>query len=390
MSVNIVGLYLVFHNFTANDFEIFMLEKPQPIFIHIPKTGGTSINCVMKGTEWQTPLDYHYRHLAFETKTSTCGDIFDIKNIEKFKNEFIFMMLRDPVDRLISEYYYIRKNVEFMDLLTTQPNSFSDYIDNPQTSNYMLKFLDGQRIYSENELTEERALEIISLIDQLDIHVGIFEEYDRSLSYFSDVGNFVWPETIEVKRATINRPSIKQIPSEVLDKIRAANQLDMQLYKHCKAKLIERTQKLSINKFKYQGGKLDFVIPYTVWNCILDIELKNRTFVEENKIFFVTLNIYLHKTTGSGKEYTKHWMKLFKKSVSLYFKASKFGKQIKQIKKTSPIDEIIAVARIIDEATIKPSMGLDIGKPKIKLSLTPLMGEVLQQNDVIEKGVIKW
>jgi hypothetical protein len=220
--------------------------------------------------------------------------------------------------------------------------------------------------------------------------VGIFEEYDRSLSYFSDVGDFVWPETIEVKRATINRPSIKQIPSEVLDKILAANQLDMQLYKHCKAKLIERTQKLSINKFKYQGGKLDFVIPYTVWNCILDIELKNRTFVEENKIFFVTLNIYLHKTTGSGKEYTKHWMKLFKKSVSLYFKASKFGKQIKQIKKTSPIDEIIAVARIIDEATIKPSMGLDIGKPKIKLSLTPLMGEVLQQNDVIEKGVIKW
>jgi len=390
MSVNIVGLYLVFHNFTANDFEIFMLEKPQPIFIHIPKTGGTSINCVMKGTEWQTPLDYHYRHLAFETKTSTCGDIFDIKNIEKFKNEFIFMMLRDPVDRLISEYYYIRKNVEFMDFLTTQPKSFSDYIDNPQTSNYMLKFLDGQRIYSENELTKERALEIISLIDQLDIHVGIFEEYDRSLSYFSDVGDFVWPETIEVKRATINRPSIKQIPSEVLDKILAANQLDMQLYKHCKAKLIERTQKLSINKFKYQGGKLDFVIPYTVWNCILDIELKNRTFVEENKIFFVTLNIYLHKTTGSGKEYTKHWMKLFKKSVSLYFKASKFGKQIKQIKKTSPIDEIIAVARIIDEATIKPSMGLDIGKPKIKLSLTPLMGEVLQQNDVIEKGVIKW
>lgn len=368
----------------------FMNNKQQPIFIHIPKTGGTSINCVMKGTEWQTPLDYHYRHLDFETKTSTCGDIFDNKNNENYQKEFIFMMLRHPVDRLISEYYYIRNNHEFMDFLTTKPDSFSAYVDNAQTSNYMLKFLDGQRIYSESLLTQKRASEIIESIDNLDIHVGIFEEYDRSLSYFSEVGDFDWPETIDVKRATINRPTVKQIPSHVLEKILTANKLDIQLYLHCKAKLIERTQKLAINKIKYQGGKLDFVIPYTMWNCILDIELTNNTFIEENKTFFVTLNTYLHKTTGSGREYAKNWMKLFKKSVALYFKATKFAKQIKQIKKPSPIDEIIAVARAIDEATIKPSMGLDMGKPRIKLSLTPLMGEALQQDDVIKKGIIKW
>jgi hypothetical protein len=367
-----------------------MSGKKKPIFIHIPKTGGTSINCVMKGTEWQTPLDYHYRHLAFETKKSTCGDIFDIAHIEKFKKEFIFMMLRHPVDRLISEYYYIRKNSEFMDLLTTQPKNFSEYVDNPQTSNYMLKFLDGQRIYSNNPLTGQRTLDIISIIDELDIHVGIFEEYDRSLSYFSDVGEFDWPETIDVKRATINRPSVKQISSDVLDKILVTNEFDIKLYQHCKAKLIERTQKLSINKIKYQGGKLDFIIPYTMWNCILDIELTNRSFIEKNNKFFVTLNIYLHKTTGSGREYAKSWMKLFKKSVAIYFKATNFGKQIKQIKKPSPIDEIIAAARIIDEASKKPSMGLDIDKPRIKLLLTPLMGEVLKQDDLIKKGVIDW
>lgn len=375
---------------SSHIFEITMPEKQNAIFIHIPKTGGTSINCVMKGTEWQTPLDYYYRHLAFETKTSTCGDIFDISNIEKYSKEFIFMMLRDPVDRLISEYYYIRKNAEFMGFLNTQPKNFSEYVDNPQTSNYMLKFLNGQRIYSENELTKERAAEIITLIDKLDIHVGIFEEYDRSLSYLSDVGEFDWPETIEVKRATINRPSVKQVAPEVIDRIVAANALDIQLYQHCKAKLLQRTQQLSINKIKYQGGKLDFVIPYTVWNCILDIELQDRRFIEENEKFFVTINVYLHKTTASGREYAKNWMKLFKKSVAIYFKATKFAKQIKQIKKTSPIDEIIAVARLIDEATVKPSMGLDIGQPKIKLTLTSSMGQVLQQDDVIKKGVIKW
>jgi len=152
-----------------------------------------------------------------------------------------------------------------------------------------------QLIYSENILTEDRALEIIALIDKLDIHVGIFEEYNRSLSYLSHEGGFEWPQTIEVKRATINRPTVKQIPADVLNKILYSNQLDMLLYQHCKAKLIERTQKLSISKIKYQGGRSDFIIPYTMWNCILDIELTNRSFVEENKTFFVTLNTYLHK-----------------------------------------------------------------------------------------------
>ncbi|GHE95326.1 sulfotransferase family 2 domain-containing protein [Thalassotalea profundi] len=366
------------------------MVKQQPIFIHIPKTGGTSINCVMKGTEWQTPLDHYYRHLDFETKTSTCGDIFDKNNIEQYKNEFIFMMLRHPVDRLISEYYYIRKNIEFMGFLTSQPKDFSEYIDNPQTANYMLKFLNGERIYSEKTLTEQRADEIISLIDELDIHVGIFEEFDRSLSYFSSVGDFKWPETIEVKRATINRPSTNQIPTELHDRILKHNHLDLKLYQHCHTKLINRTQKLAINKIKYQGGRLDFIIPYTMWNCILDIELNDRTFIEENLTFFMTLNTYLHKTTASGREYAKNWMKLFKNSVGIYFKGTKFAKQIKQVKKNSPIDEIIAVARIIDEATLKPSMGLAIGQPRIKLSLTSVMAQALQQDDMIKKGVIKW
>lgn len=367
-----------------------METQQQPIFIHIPKTGGTSINCVMKGTEWQTPLDHYYRHLDFETKTSTCGDIFDRENIEKYKDEFIFMMLRHPVDRLISEYYYIRKNIDFMGFLTSQPKDFSEYVDNPQTANYMLKFLNGQRIYSQENITEQRAEDIIALIDELDIHVGIFEEFDRSLSYFSEVGDFTWPETMEVKRATINRPNVSQLSIELHEKIVNANHLDIQLYQHCKDKLIARTQKLAINKIKYQGGRVDFIIPYTMWNCILDIELNNRTFIEENMTFFMTLNTYLHKTTGSGREYAKNWMKLFKNSVALYFKGTKFAKQIKQVKKNSPVDEIIAVARIIEEATLKPSMGLEIGQPKIKLSLTSVMAQALQQDDMIKKGVIKW
>lgn len=363
----------------------------EPIFIHIPKTGGTSINCVIKGTPWQTPVNYHYRHLIFDTKKSNCGDIFQPDNSEQYRGEFIFMMLRHPVDRLISEYYYIRNNPDFMQYLHTQPQSFEDYIDNPQTSNYMLKFLDGRRIYDDNtEMSEQRTDQIIQIIDELNIHTGIFEQYALSLSYFSAMGDFTWPDTIEIKRATLHRPQLRQISKPLKAKIEANNAMDMKLYNHCLARLAEKTQKLAVSKIKFKGGRLDFVIPYTMWNCILDVALENKTFIETNKTFLVTLNHYLHKTVTNGKDYTKNWLKLFRESVSFYYPQTKFAKQVKSIKRNDPLDEVIAIARLIESVPQHPDWGVNITDPVLKLRLTKDMAQIMKRDDLVSKGTNNW
>jgi hypothetical protein len=365
-----------------------MDKNKQPIFIHIPKTGGTSINCVMKGTEWQTPLNFHYRHLDPDTKVSNAGDIFISKNHAQYQDEYLFMMLRNPIDRLISEYYYIRKNSIFMDMLSPPANSFLDYVSNHQTANGMLKFLHGKRIYSSEIISN--ANQVIDAIEALDIHVGIFEQYDRSLSYFKLTGDFNWPETINVKRATLNRPKLQQISPQEIKAIKENNKADFMLYEYAKARLLDKTNGLAVEKIKYKGGKLDFVIPYTLWNCILDIELNNRQFILENKKFFITLNVYLHKTVTTGKAYTKGWVKMFKKAVNDYFKGTKFAKEIKKVKRACIIDEVIAIAQLIDNASSDKSMGLELGMPKIKLALTDEMSKVFNQDDTISKGNIKW
>ena len=91
------------------------------IFIHIPKTGGTTLNCVIQKTAWQTTPDFHYRHIIYDTKRSNSKDIFNPSNYDKYLEYNLFTMLRNPVDRMISEYYFMKERAEFMNMLKPKP-----------------------------------------------------------------------------------------------------------------------------------------------------------------------------------------------------------------------------------------------------------------------------
>ena len=52
----------------------------ETIFIHIPKTGGTTINSAMQGTYWKTEPGFNYRHILPDKSTNS-GDIFDSRKL---------------------------------------------------------------------------------------------------------------------------------------------------------------------------------------------------------------------------------------------------------------------------------------------------------------------
>ena len=95
--------------------------KKSNIFIHIPKTGGTTINCAMNNSEWQTTPDFNYRHIDYKTKRSNSADIFNPLKYELYEQHNIFMLLRHPIDRLLSEYSFIKTRPEFMNLIKPTP-----------------------------------------------------------------------------------------------------------------------------------------------------------------------------------------------------------------------------------------------------------------------------
>ena len=67
-----------------------MLQDNQ-IFIHVPKTGGTTLNCTLHGTTVPQDTSFNYRHIVTGTQLSNSGDIFNPMKNDKYLDYKIFL-----------------------------------------------------------------------------------------------------------------------------------------------------------------------------------------------------------------------------------------------------------------------------------------------------------
>ena len=302
------------------------------IFIHIPKTGGTTINCVMNKTDWQTKPDFNYRHILYESKRSNSKDIFNPMNYEKYADYDIFMLLRDPIDRLISEYFFIRDRHEFLSLIKPVPKNLKAYVSSRQTSNYMTGFLLGKRMF-DTDLVDRDDLElVINSIERLNIHVGIFEDYARSLNYFADVTGIKWPKTIDIKRMTLNRPGKEEVSEDIKSIIREKNTLDYELYEYCR-KRFEAIDLKKIRPISFDGDKYNYVMKYTQRFNLLELALRDKSFIARQNRFFTALNMHLHKTLKlhDGRDYVRLWNTFFISAMKKAFPNKSITKRLSSL-----------------------------------------------------------
>lgn len=318
------------------------------IFIHIPKTGGTTINSAMNETYWQTKPGYNYRHILSD-KSSNSGDIFLKKNKKKYQNDKIFMMLRHPVDRLISEFYFINNRNEFTHLIKTKPKTFEEYVKSVQTQNYVINFLKGNRMYSTVRPTQEDLISIIDSIDSIPIHVGIFEQFSESLSFFTKHVGLEWKKDIPIKRMTIRRPNIENLSQELIQLIEKNNALDLELYNHCLNKF-QQESGLKSNKHRFNGNRYDHVLAFAARACLYELVLSDKNFIKQNFDFFKSLTFYLLNDlkTRDGKELITLWNQTFINTLNTDFPNSQLAQELNPIHETNPIDHAYSIGKTID------------------------------------------
>lgn len=200
------------------------------IFVHIPKTAGTSFRIAANnyygednilndyGRESQTTsaeiLEYYYQSndvdkLREESKRYSLitGHYPVARYAEIFSGSPIVTFIREPVTRMLSEYYHLKGRQGLSDTL-------QEFYRKEEYCNRQTKLLGGKTIH------------------ELDF-VGITDQYELSLSLFNkkfDAGL----EFLNMNKGTYKEDALATVPQADLDEITRLNQSDIALYETAK------------------------------------------------------------------------------------------------------------------------------------------------------------
>lgn len=240
--------------------DIFYLRKssrPKKIlFDHLPKCAGSSLNSFLKS--------------HFPNRLIFCTDGYhNAESVELFKsypepkrhsfalitghrtNELIFCaspecikitVLRDPVERIISHYYYAKSNTfhYLYDTIHKHKISLKEYARSGLSEElqnwYVIHFsglshLDIQKQPEEaikiayNEI--ENRYDCVGFLDKIDVFV---KDLKRKANLTKEFGNFR-------ENTTKGKPTVSTIPADVIQTIEIENKLDIALYNMIKSRI---------------------------------------------------------------------------------------------------------------------------------------------------------
>lgn len=225
-------------------------KKDTLIFLHIPKTAGSTFHGILE------------KHYGLENTFSIDG-LHPDKSISEFKEmpaskrcsvdlvkgHMLFGLheciprpctyitfLRDPVERVVSYYYYVCRFPEhyLYDIVVGKKMSLKQFVESGLTTelyDFQVKLLSGEESAFHSRQYDDSLLAVArNNIEHFFPVVGLTEYFDQSLlllQYYLG-----WKFTPYYKRlnVTTNRVKIDTIDQDIIECIRKKNELDCSLY----------------------------------------------------------------------------------------------------------------------------------------------------------------
>ncbi|MGH8095344.1 MAG: sulfotransferase family 2 domain-containing protein [Chthoniobacterales bacterium] len=221
---------------------IFEMEQQALIFLHIPKTAGTTLNRII---EWQyNPLSIFtmdpYRIRATPERLGKLSDERR-RGLRMVRGHFYYglhellpqgatymTMLREPVARFFSSYYFLQRRPlhPMHRKVTSERIGVEDFIRlTPHRQNLQCSLIAGIKSTGK---CEESTLELAKqhLAESFSV-VGICERFEESLILMAQTYNWDVP-FYENRKVSKTRPIVQ--PGAV-EMIKEHNQLDLELYR---------------------------------------------------------------------------------------------------------------------------------------------------------------
>lgn len=221
------------------------------IYLHIPKTGGTTLKRI---------ADRHYPRESVYTieRDGTIDEFKKLSNSRKSKIRLLrghqgyglhkylpgpstyFAILRDPIERVVSYYYYIRRSPQHYcyDLITSNGMSLKDFLeseadaiaDNGQTRLLSGMMESGWEVEF-GECTEEVREAAKENLRKNFAVVGLTEEFDKTL--FLLKRTFGWQRLFYARQnVSPKRPKRGNLSQVTLDAVTKVNLFDLELYQY--------------------------------------------------------------------------------------------------------------------------------------------------------------
>jgi hypothetical protein len=217
------------------------------IFLHIPKTGGATLRDIVRRRYRHASIcEYHHRRnaeafLALSEQQKAAYKV--IQGHMPFglhrqlpQSAAYLTMLREPISRVLSTYYFMLDRPHHPDHALAQQLSLADFVQCGE-----IRLMDnGQTRLIAGEHPEYGAC-TPALLEQaktnLDNHflwVGVTSHFDEGLLLLSDLLGWRWPYYVR-RNVGYSHPRKHELPREVLSVVEKFNELDMALFEYVRA-----------------------------------------------------------------------------------------------------------------------------------------------------------
>lgn len=252
------------------------------VFLHIPKTAGSTFHTILGeryptvttmnlfGSRYSDPEIKRFIELPEVTKSKIKllkGHMpFGLHQYLPGTSKYI-SILRDPVERIISQYYYIKANTHnpLHETLVGKNMSISQIVSSGVSiglNNGQCRFLNGDiSQYAFNQCDEGMLNNVKENIRKHYLWLGITERFDESLLVLSKKIGWQNPPYYFRHNTSKTRTKKSGTSLEDINTIQEFNQLDITLYDYANKILDDEISKIDdfsekMNTFKAKNAQL--------------------------------------------------------------------------------------------------------------------------------------
>ena len=257
------------------------------IHLHIPKTGGTTLRDIIQ-RQYRSekilmiPKLEESENILKEVSTSQINQLKLIQGHLKYgiHNHFhrsakYFALIRDPINRVLSTYYYVLSQKNNPQNLSTANNQMTiyDFVQsgvNPFLINGQTQLISGKTGEIDNPIIESEELFSLAKenIENDFLFLGITEMFDETILILKNMLGWHMPY-YSIANRTKKKPNYDAVNPTIISFIKEHNQLDIKLYNITKTSLLNRIAEENdlfqdrINKFKKINKLLNPLFSYS-------------------------------------------------------------------------------------------------------------------------------